>query len=83
MWPYFAAASIAWPNTVLNSIVAESLDFVAGELTLFQIRPLVERGALRADRAVQLMFGDADNEAAESGSEVDLLLPPLTRMVDR
>lgn len=57
--------------------------FVDGELTLFQIRPLVERGALRADRAVQLMFGDADNEAAESGSEVDLLLPPLTRMVDR
>ncbi|MES2305682.1 MAG: glutamine synthetase III [Gemmatimonadota bacterium] len=27
-----STASIAWPNTVLNTIVAESLDFVAGEL---------------------------------------------------
>jgi glutamine synthetase len=27
-----SSASIAWPNTVLNTIVAESLDFVAGEL---------------------------------------------------
>ncbi|MES2124104.1 MAG: glutamine synthetase III [Gemmatimonadota bacterium] len=27
-----STASIAWPNTVLNSIVAESLDYVAGEL---------------------------------------------------
>ncbi|MFM8871888.1 MAG: hypothetical protein ACKOJI_00750, partial [Phycisphaerales bacterium] len=27
-----STASVAWPNTVLNTIVAESLDFVAGEL---------------------------------------------------
>jgi len=27
-----SSASIAWPNTVLNTIVAESLDYVAGEL---------------------------------------------------
>ena len=27
-----ASASVAWPNTVLNTIVAESLDFMAGEL---------------------------------------------------
>jgi glutamine synthetase len=27
-----STASIAWPNTVLNTIVAESLDFVAGQL---------------------------------------------------
>ncbi len=27
-----SSQSIAWPNTVLNTIVAESLDFVAGEL---------------------------------------------------
>jgi glutamine synthetase len=27
-----SSASIAWPNTVLNSIVAESLDYIAGEL---------------------------------------------------
>jgi glutamine synthetase len=27
-----STASIAWPNTVLNTIVAESLDFIAGEL---------------------------------------------------
>ncbi|MEP6591782.1 MAG: glutamine synthetase III, partial [Gemmatimonadota bacterium] len=27
-----STASIAWPNTVLNTIVAESLDYVAGEL---------------------------------------------------
>jgi glutamine synthetase len=27
-----SSASIAWPNTVLNTIVAESLDYVAGQL---------------------------------------------------
>lgn len=27
-----STASVAWPNTVLNTIVAESLDFIAGEL---------------------------------------------------
>jgi glutamine synthetase len=27
-----SSASIAWPNTVLNTIVAESLDYIAGEL---------------------------------------------------
>src|SRR4029453_7360764 len=27
-----SSASIAWPNTVLNTIVAESLDYVASEL---------------------------------------------------
>jgi glutamine synthetase len=27
-----SSASIAWPNTVLNTIVAESLDYMAGEL---------------------------------------------------
>ena len=27
-----STASIAWPNTVLNTIVAESLDYIAGEL---------------------------------------------------
>jgi glutamine synthetase len=27
-----SSASIAWPNTVLNTIVAESVDYVAGEL---------------------------------------------------
>ncbi|MEO5800390.1 MAG: glutamine synthetase III [Gemmatimonadales bacterium] len=27
-----STASIAWPNTVLNTIVAESIDYVAGEL---------------------------------------------------
>ncbi|HEY2806003.1 MAG TPA: glutamine synthetase III, partial [Gemmatimonadales bacterium] len=27
-----SSASIAWPNTVLNTIVAESLDYVAGEM---------------------------------------------------
>jgi hypothetical protein len=56
--------------------------FVDGELTLFQIRPLVERGALRADRAVELLFGDADAKPAPSGA-VDLRRPPLTRVVKR
>lgn len=27
-----SSASVAWPNTVINTIVAESLDFVAGEI---------------------------------------------------
>jgi len=27
-----STASVAWPNTVLNTIIAESLDFVAGEI---------------------------------------------------
>ena len=56
--------------------------FVDGELTLFQIRPLVERGALRADRAVELLFEHAGAEPA-SGSEVDLQRSPLTRTADR
>lgn len=54
--------------------------FVDGELTLFQIRPLVERGALRADRAVELLFGTAGAQPAPDG-DVDLRQPPLTRAV--
>ena len=47
--------------------------FVAGELTLFQIRPLVERGQVRADRVVrQLLPANAD-----AVPSVDLTAAPL------
>lgn len=52
--------------------------FVDGELTLFQIRPLVERGALRADRAVALLFNGATPDET-SDRDIDLGKPPLTR----
>jgi len=38
--------------------------FVDGELTLFQIRPLIERGQLRADRALLEAIGPASPAAA-------------------
>ncbi len=47
--------------------------FVAGELTLFQIRPLVERGAQRADRLLDAIVGD---RVVPSG-EFRLEEPPL------
>jgi hypothetical protein len=47
--------------------------FVAGELTLFQIRPLVERGAQRADRLLDRLLA---GQAAPS-VEFRLEAPPL------
>ena len=55
-----SSASIAWPNTVLNTIVAESLDYVATELEkglgATQPGPAAadgHRGAQEADQAAQ------------------------------
>lgn len=53
--------------------------FVGGELTLFQIRPLVERGTLRADRAIGLVFDEpAVPHAADA--TVNLNESPLARV---
>jgi len=47
--------------------------FVDGDLTLFQIRPLVERGAARADRLLDSML----NTRAEPAADFRLEAPPL------
>jgi glutamine synthetase len=54
-----SSASIAWPNTVLNTIVAESLDYVATELekalgakpSPARLQQTVMRGTQEADQA--------------------------------
>jgi hypothetical protein len=55
--------------------------FVSGELTLFQIRPLVERGPQLANRIVEaLSFG---NETIAAAEVVALDVPPGTRSLNR
>lgn len=49
--------------------------FVDGELTLFQIRPLVQRGSARADQAVQRLLGEEARTAAADAPDMDA--PPF------
>jgi phosphoenolpyruvate synthase/pyruvate phosphate dikinase len=51
--------------------------FVSGELTLFQIRPLVERGPQLANRFVEAL--SSDNETIAAVEVVALDVPPDTR----
>ena len=48
--------------------------FVDGELTLFQIRPLVERGQARADALLATLLP----RAADTAPRVELSAPPMT-----
>ena len=49
--------------------------FVAGELTLFQIRPLVERGQARADRAVRQLLPTSTQSTLQSNKSISLNAP--------
>ena len=57
-----SSASIAWPNTVLNTIVAESLDYVATELErAVGAKPIA--GAAPGGRALGAQEGDQGAQA--------------------
>jgi glutamine synthetase len=72
-----SSASIAWPNTVLNTIVAESLDYMAGELEkAVGAKPTPQRlqaGVLavlkKAIKQHKRIFFDGDNYTEEWHAE--------------
>jgi glutamine synthetase len=74
-----SSASIAWPNTVLNTIVAESLDYMAGELEkAVGARPTPARlqagvlGVLKkAIKQHKRIFFDGDNYSEEWHAEAE------------
>jgi len=74
-----SSASIAWPNTVLNTIVAESLDHIAGELEkAVGARPTPARlqaGVLavlkKAIKQHKRIFFDGDNYSDEWHAEAE------------
>jgi len=56
--------------------------FVDGELTLFQIRPLVEKGQARADRAVSLLLRtDSKQQPAAETGQVQLDAVPAGALI--
>jgi glutamine synthetase len=86
-----SSASIAWPNTVLNTIVAESLDHVAGELekavgakptpAKLQLGVIAVLKRLISDHK-RVIF-DGDNYSEEWHAEADRRgLPNLTDSVE-
>jgi glutamine synthetase len=74
-----STASIAWPNTVLNTIVAESLDYVAGELEKAAgARPTPEKAAQAAIEIIRKLIHehkriifDGDNYSTEWHAEAE------------
>jgi hypothetical protein len=57
--------------------------FVGGELTLFQIRPLVEKGQARADWAVRALLSDsAGQQPRAQSAAVQLNAAPATAQTD-
>jgi glutamine synthetase len=74
-----SSASIAWPNTVLNTIVAESLDYMAGELEkAVGARPTPARlqaGVIavlkKAIKQHKRIFFDGDNYSEEWHAEAE------------
>jgi glutamine synthetase len=82
-----SSQSIAWPNTVLNTIVAESLDFTAGEIEKAAGKnPTPERlqravlGVLqKIIRQHKRVIFDGDNYSAEWHSEAERRGLPMLR----
>ncbi len=74
-----SSASIAWPNTVLNTIVAESLDYVAGELesaigakpTPAKLQSAVVDVLKRLIHAHKRVIFDGDNYSEEWHAEAE------------
>lgn len=86
-----SSASIAWPNTVLNTIVAESLDYMAGELEkAVGAKPTpakIQAAALpllqKLIRQHKRVIFDGDNYAAEWHDEAGQRgLPSMPDSVD-
>jgi hypothetical protein len=71
-WPY-RLLSFKPPGWTLSWAFAIEYGFVDGELTLFQIRPLVERGPQLANRIVAALVPAS---AAQPPASVALDLPP-------
>jgi glutamine synthetase len=74
-----SSASIAWPNTVLNTIVAESLDYVAGELEKAvgarpnpaRLQSAVINVLKKVIRQHKRVFFDGDNYSEEWHAEAE------------
>ncbi|HEX2217883.1 MAG TPA: hypothetical protein VHG35_03715, partial [Gemmatimonadales bacterium] len=74
-----SSASIAWPNTVLNTIVAESLDEIAGELekavgakpTPARLQSAVISVLKKVIRQHKRVFFDGDNYSEEWHAEAE------------
>ncbi len=68
-----SSASIAWPNTVLNTIVAESVDYIAGELekaaggkpSPAKLQDAVMKVLKQEIKAHKRVIFDGDNYSAE------------------